>query len=83
MLGVAQTGRVTTVELGDGSTAFVEAARITIPWLSESRPIRVLLTDIWKPTTDSIVGLLGTGMLSPPRLIIDFTARTVDIQSDA
>ena len=83
MLGVAQTGRATTVELGYGSTAFVEAARVTIPWLSEYRPIRVLITDVWKPTTDDVVGLLGTGMLSPHRLMIDFAARTVDIQSDA
>ncbi len=79
MLGLTPTGRATAVELGDGSTAFVEAARITLVWLGESRPIRVLVTNIWKPPVDDVVGLLGTGLLSPHRLVIDFTAGTVDI----
>lgn len=79
MLGVTPTNRATAVELGDGSTAFVEVARITIAWLDESRPIRVLVTNISKPPVDDVVGLLGTGLLSPHRLVIDFSARTVDI----
>lgn len=83
MLGVAPTGRVATVELGDGSTAFVEAARVTIPWLSESRRVRILVTDVWKSTPDDVVGLLGTGLLSPHRLMIDFSSRTVDIQGSS
>ena len=81
LLGVTPTGRATAVELGDGSTAFVEVARTTIAWLQERRPIRVRVTNVWKPIADEIVGLLGTGLPSPHRLTIDFAARTVDIQS--
>lgn len=80
--GVAPIGRVTTVELGDGTTATVLRGRTTISWLGERRLIDVLVADAWTPLPDAPEGLLGTALLAPHMLHVDFAARTVEIEAE-
>ena len=81
LLGVDPGHAKTDVELGDGRRAAVYEARVTIKWLGSDRQVRILVADDWKTTGDAPVGLLGTALLSPHLLIIDFSAGTVEISN--
>ena len=81
LLGIAPVSREADVELGDGTTVRVYQGRSSISWLGEQRPVRVLVSDSWTTVADAPVGLLGTELLSPHLLLIDFAARTVEIET--
>ena len=80
-LGVDPISSEAAIELGDGRTVRVNEARATIKWLEQERRVRVLVSDDWTATGDAPVGLLGTDLLVPHLLLIDFTAGTVEIES--
>lgn len=80
-LGLAVSGETTSVELGDGSSGYVYTIQMTIEWLSVRRTIDVLVPDIWRPTGDDPVGLIGTKLLTPHLLLVDFASRTVEIET--
>ncbi len=83
-LGLPLTGRTSGVELGDGSRREINEVRAKISWLGEEREIWVLVADNWVPKSpDDPVGLLGTELLPPHLLLVDFTARTVAIETRA
>ena len=78
MIGVEASSRETKVELGDGKTVPVREARATIKWLDK---VRVLVSDDWMAVGDAPTGLLGTGLLAPHLLFIDFANGTVEIET--
>ena len=81
LLGVEPIQRKSEVELGDGRTVQVYEGRAAIPWLGEERRVRVLVSDDWVTIGDAPVGLLGTELLAPHLLLIDFAKRTVEIET--
>ena len=81
LLGVDPVAREAEIELGDGRTVQVNEARATITWLEHERRVRVLVSDDWVSVGDAPVGLLGTDLLAPHLLLIDFTAGTVEIET--
>ena len=83
LLGVEPDIDVTEVELGDGRTVKVNEGRATIIWLEQARRVRVLVSDDWNPAGDAPVGLLGTQLLVPHLLLIDFAEGTVEIETQA
>lgn len=80
-LGMTVSDDETNVELGDGTTARIYEGRTTISWLGADRQVRVLVSDAWVTTGDAPVGLLGTDLLSPHLLLIDFATGTVEIET--
>jgi predicted aspartyl protease len=80
-LGVAFSMEVTTVELGNGARASVRDGEATINWLDDTRRVRVFVSESWLPTGDAPQGLLGTGLLTPHLLLIDFERKTVEIET--
>ena len=81
LLGVDPRIRETDVELGDGRTVQVKEARTTIRWLEHDRRARILVSDDWTVIGDAPAGLVGTELLAPHLLLIDFAGRTVEIES--
>ena len=81
LLGVDPIAREAEIELGDGRTVQVNEASATITWLEHERRVRVLVSDDWVAVGDAPVGLLGTDLLAPHLLLIDFTAGTVEIET--
>lgn len=80
-LGMTLSDDETSVELGDGTTASVFEGRTTIPWLGAERRVRVLVSDTWQPSNEVPSGLLGTELMTPHLLFVDFGARTVEIET--
>ena len=73
------------VQLADGRTRTVQSASVVIVWLGQTRRVEVLATghsgvsiDPDEPTT-----LIGTALLSPHQLKIDFDAGVVTVSSVA
>jgi len=81
LLGADPLRRETEVELGDGRTVRVYETRATIMWLDRERRVRVLVSDEWTTIGDEPVGLLGTDLLLPHMLRIDFARGTVEIEA--
>ena len=71
------------VELGDGSTVDVTESAGILSWLNRSRPVRVLISDSWTARPDEPCCLIGTGLLTPHLLLVDFEQRTVEIESQS
>lgn len=81
LLEVDPVSKETEIELGDGRTVVVNEARATITWLEQARRVRVLVSNDWITTGDAPVGLLGTDLLAPHLLLIDFADGTVEIET--
>ena len=79
VLGAASDFSETEVELGDGKNARVYEARTVIEWLGKQRPVRVLISDDLTTRGDAPVGLLGTNLLAPHVLRIDFSKGLVTV----
>jgi predicted aspartyl protease len=80
-LGFASEAEVTTIELGDGTTTAITEGEFEMSWLSQMRKIRLLVSPNWHPVGDDPVGLIGTKFLAPHLLLIDFEARSVEIET--
>ena len=81
LLGVEASTDETEVELGDGRTVHVNETRTTINWLDRPRLVRIFVSDAWTTTGDAPAGLIGTQLLAPHLLLIDFANGTVEIES--
>jgi len=81
LLGVDPKFDETEVELADGRKAWVYETRATIMWLDQERRVRVLVSDEWTTIGDAPVALLGTDLLLPHLLRIDFAKGTVEIET--
>lgn len=75
------------MEFADGRRESVQVGRGTIEWLGEQRIVAVFASpDPPKPRPvrkGEYVALLGTGLLSPHILLVDFTAMTVEIEAQS
>ena len=80
-LDLSVSGETSAVVLGDGSSVFVHLMRATVDWLSVHRAVEVLVSDSWLPAADEPLGLLGTRLLTPHLLLVDFAERTVEIET--
>ena len=80
-LAIWGIGRTRTIELGDGTAAELRQERAQIAWLGTAREVRALVADSWQPRGDDPVGLIGTELITPHLLLIDFAARSVEIET--
>lgn len=80
-VGITEGSYVSEIELGDGRLSRVTRNLLVVAWLGETRSMSVLISDSWNPRADDPVGLIGTGLLSPHLLLIDFGQRLVEIET--
>jgi predicted aspartyl protease len=81
-IGVAVSRVAATVELAGGILHDVVQAKIEIMWMGRSRLVDVFISiepTLRKPI-DEPIALIGTGLLRPHLLLIDFDAGTVEIE---
>ena len=69
------------VELGHGRSVFVGLGRLRIRWLDTEREVTVFIHDLREPKRDGPVALIGTALLKPHLLLIDFEQGTVEIET--
>jgi predicted aspartyl protease len=81
MFGIDRKLGDTKIELGDGRLSVVRDCFSWIEWLGERRLVRMLISSSWMPHVDSPQGLLGTGLLNPHLMLLDFAKRTIEIES--
>jgi predicted aspartyl protease len=81
-LGFAKTGLVSEAEFADQGLHEVSLARGRMAWFGEVVTVDVLVAPDRLPRathSDEPVALLGTSLLSPHQLTVDFANRTVVI----
>jgi predicted aspartyl protease len=70
------------IELGTGTVERVYVGRIDIRWLERQTRVEVLVSSRWPaPKADAPVALIGTRLLRPHLLMIDFAADTLEIET--
>jgi predicted aspartyl protease len=73
------------VELADRRTGVLAQARGRITWFGESLAVDILVATTersYRAPPDEPTALLGTGLLNPNRLIVDFASRRVVISRE-
>jgi hypothetical protein len=76
------TDLTVTAEFADRQRHLLSRARSRIIWFGGPRAVDVLIATADQPRsapTDEPIGLLGTGLLSPHKLTVDFARRRVVI----
>jgi len=85
--GMTEREGYSTVTLAGGQTHIVRRGYGTISWFARPRRIEVLIHVEDLPARlrdqDEPVGLVGTGLLYPHMLAIDFAARTLEVRQHA
>ena len=82
LLGVTLLEDNEEVELGHGKKVDVRLGEVRIEWLDEQHRVSVFVSERPEPTREGEpVMLLGTKLLSPHLLFVDFDARTVEIET--
>jgi predicted aspartyl protease len=74
------TGLNEPIELADKASRLLMVARAQIIWFGQSRGVDVLIGTTQSSraaTADEPIGLLGTRLLSPHKLTVDFASRRV------
>ena len=70
------------VELGNGAAANVHQGYVELIWLGRRRTAQVFASANWvQRDPDAPAALLGTGLLRPHLLLVDFEAATVEIET--
>ena len=81
-LKVSLSNAIVCVELGNGQLENVRNGALDIVWLGAERRARVLVCPTWgSPASDAPIALLGTSLLRPHLLLVDFSADTLEIES--
>ena len=81
-VNVAPDARVVRVELGDGRTELVRSGRISLHWLGTRRDLEVFLTDGPSRFREGTpIALIGAELLMPHLLMVDYGAKSVDIET--
>jgi predicted aspartyl protease len=87
-LGIEIVARDITIRLGDGSRVIADQGLAEIAWLGRQRVVVTLIartsgTDTARPHRDGEpIGLLGTQLIAPDILTINFGAQTLTIHRD-
>lgn len=72
------------IELGTGTIERVYVGQLDVRWLEQEQRLRVLVSKTWPaPRPDAPVALIGTRLLRPHLLMIDFGADTLEIETQA
>ncbi len=72
------------VELGTGQIEAVRNGTLDITWMGLERRAKVLVSEHWQPPKPDVpVAMIGTRLLRPHLLTIDFDADTVEIEAQA
>jgi predicted aspartyl protease len=79
-LGVNVDDSTETVRLGDDTQVDVKVGRIRLSWLGEDRLVTVFISPA-RAVASGPVLLIGTRLLAPHLLFIDFAADTVEIET--
>lgn len=69
------------VELGDGNAIDVRLGRMTIDWLGRQRVVAVFVSGHTRSSSGGPALLIGTALLRPHLLLIDFGAETVEVET--
>ena len=69
------------IELGDGTIAEVFRTETKLNWLGEDRYVRVRISQGWVAAPDEPAALVGTGLLTPHLLLVDFGRATIEIET--
>ena len=73
---------VERVELGTGQIEQVRTGTLCIDWLGQRLIVRVLVSFTWPPQRrEGPIALIGTRLLRPHLLPIDFDADTLEIET--
>jgi len=81
LLGVAVREQADAVELGHGQRIGVGVGLLRIRWLDAERTAKVLISDQRELRRTGPVALIGTALLKPHLLLIDFAQGTVEIET--
>jgi predicted aspartyl protease len=81
-LGPGTTRVIAKVEVAGGLVQKVERAYYQVVWMGEVRLVDVFigLEDTVPKSSDEPIALIGTALLRPHMLLIDFDAGTVEIE---
>lgn len=81
-LGIVLRAGLSIAQLASGQTISVQRARGTILWLGRTRIVEVLVTteEPNRRIADDPIALVGTQLLSPHLVLIDFQAGTIEIE---
>ena len=79
LLVVTMRPEIETVELGHGQSVGVSVGRLRIRWLGAERDATVFVSDRREPKRRGPIALIGTGLLAPHLLLVDFTTRLLEI----
>lgn len=82
-LGITLLGAVEEAELAGGVRQQVEMGHCTIDWFGSKRKVEVLVAanDTERPgSSEDPAALVATALLSPHLLLIDFAARSIEIE---
>ena len=81
-IGVKLLEDAEEVELGDRSAIAIKLGKLRLRWLDTERDVTVFVSPRKDPTREgSPVMLIGTRLLAPHLLLIDFAANTVEIET--
>ena len=69
------------VQLGHGRSVGVRIGQMRLRWLGAERDVSVFISDQSVPTRSGPVLLIGTALLKPNLLLIDFALNTVEIET--
>lgn len=82
VLGVTLLEDAEDVELGHGERVLVRLGRLRLNWLGSERDVTVLVGERTRPSREGDpVLLIGTRLLKPHLLLIDFEQGTVEIDA--
>ena len=81
-LGFTRRDGTSYAQLASGQSVSVQRARGTILWLGRTRRVEALATseEVSTRHVDDPVALVGTQLLSPHLVLIDFRAGTIEIE---
>jgi predicted aspartyl protease len=81
LLGWQGSGLRSVVKLADANRE-IEEAQAVIIWMGRARKVELLLShaDPSPSATDEPIALIGTRLMTPHLLLIDFQAATVEIE---
>jgi predicted aspartyl protease len=82
-LGILERGGVSEAELAGGQVFALQRGEGRIVWLGRERRVDVLISsEAYRPGRDGDpIALIGTRLLVPHLLLIDFAAATVEIEA--
>jgi predicted aspartyl protease len=84
ILGFDRRQDFSIVEFADGRVQRMQGAVGLVDWLGVARRVAILVSDgSHRSGPDDPIGLVGTGLLHPNLLLLDFQTGTVEIEAQS